>query len=78
MVTDCPVSYTIISNCSQCPPTTDMMTVTCSNFQLSSEDMICEFRAHSTVCGDFVSSASNSVVAKLKGMIIAIPILHAM
>lgn len=60
------ISYSITSDCGDCPTSTAINTAVCINVPV--DDRVCSFAVRTVVCGDIDGTQSNSLSVTLKGM----------
>ena len=60
------ISYSITSDCGNCPTSTAINTAVCINVPI--DDRVCLFAVRTVVCGNIDGTQSNSLSVTLKGM----------
>jgi hypothetical protein len=74
MIKSCHISYTITSDCGDCPTSTAIDTAVCVNLPVNNRT--CSFAVRTVLCGNIDGTHSNSISVTLKGyniMIIFMP-----
>jgi hypothetical protein len=65
MIKSCHTSYTITSDCGDCPTSTPINTAVCVNVPVNNHT--CSFAVRTVVCGSIDGTHSNSISLTLKG-----------
>ena len=60
------VQYNITSNCGTCPAVTNMTRAACSDFQLTTNAVLCQFSVNSVAC-NHPGNSSSPITVILKG-----------
>ena len=69
------LQYSITSDCGACPTVTNLTTATCSDLQLSTNAVMCQFSVSSHACG-LVGNSSSPTAVTLKGINFEVRILQ--